>query len=128
MCIGTSLVISIGRSFNIPPGTHFAWRSRLWVYNPRTGKSYWTAYSGLFYDQTANASGYITLSDGTTLFVMGPSGGILPAYSPTSVWTVTGGLYVTPYVQVIGYGEAPVNITDVDYGSRYSAPNWCYFG
>jgi hypothetical protein len=127
MCVGTAMSISMGRNFGLPLGTHFAWRSRLRQYNPRTGVYSWTGYGPWEYDVMPNPSGYIQDSDGYWWFIMGPSGGILPTFSPTDAWTANG-LWVTPYVQVSGYGEHPVNITDIAGTGRFSAPNWCYLG
>lgn len=125
-CVGTAISLSMGRNFGLPLGTSFRWRSRLLVYNPRTGTQAFTGYGPWMYDQMPNPSGYFYY-DGAWWFVMGPSGGILPAFSPTDAWTSNGN-WVSPYVQVDGYGERPVNITGVAGSGRYSAPNWCYLG
>jgi hypothetical protein len=125
-CVGTSMSISMGRNFGLPMGTHFRWRSRLLIYNSRTGTNQMTAYGPWMYDEMPNPSGYIFIN-GSWWFVMGPSGGILPTFSPTDAWT-SAGAWVYPYVQVEGYGERPVNITGVAGTGRYSDPNWCWLG
>ena len=117
-----------GPGFGQPLGTQFAWRSRLLIYNPRARVSAYTPYGPWNYDVMPNPSGYIPLPGGGAIFVMGPSGLILPDYSPTSTWTISGGVWATPYIQVSGREERPVNVTDVDRYGRYDTPNWCWYG
>jgi len=126
-CVGTAMSLSMGRNFGLPLGTHFAWRSRLLVFDSRTGTSSFTSYGPWLYDQMPNPNTYTYNADGTVTFTMGTSGGVLPTYSPTDAWTGHG-VWVYPYVQVNGYGERPVNITGVAGTGRYSDPNWCYLG
>jgi hypothetical protein len=121
-CIGTATTLSIGRQFGLPAGTYFTWRSRLWMYNPRTGVQGWSNWSGTVSDRVTPGS-YL-LPGG--IFVMGPSGGINPAPSPQITWTVSRGWWVMPYAQVIGYGERPVNYGYVASPNAFSQPNWCY--
>jgi hypothetical protein len=121
-CISTATTLSIGRQFGLPAGTYFTWRSRLWMYNPRTGVQGWTNWSYTVSDRVTTGSyllpGYI--------FVMGASGGINPEPSPQITWNVSRGWWVMPYVEVIGYGERPVNYGYVESPNRFSQPNWCY--
>jgi hypothetical protein len=121
-CVGTAVSLSVGRQFGLAPGTNFAWRSRLYMYNPRTGVTGYSNYGPWIYDQITTDS-YI-LPDGT--FVMGATGGVNPAPAPTSVWTVSHGWYVTPYVQVSGVAERSVNFDSVFAPDSFAQPNWCY--
>jgi hypothetical protein len=121
-CVGTAVTMSIGRQFGLPAGTYFTWRSRLWMYNPTTGAQGWTNWSGTVSDRVT--PGTYLLPDGT--FVMGPSGGINPAPSPSITWTINRGWYVQPYAEVIGVGSRPVNFGYVAPPNGFAQPNWCY--
>jgi hypothetical protein len=121
-CVGTATTLSVGRDFGLAPGTYFRWRSRLRIYDPRTGAQFWSSWSGAVNDRVTTTS--YMLPDGT--FVMGASGGINPAPSPSITWTVNRGLYVMPYAEVIGYGERPVNYGYVARPNGFAQPNWCY--
>jgi hypothetical protein len=121
-CVGTATTLSVGRNFGLAPGTYFSWRSRLRIYDPRTGAQFWSSWSGSVSDRVTTTS-YL-LPDGT--FILGASGGINPAPSPSITWTVSRGLYVMPYAEVIGYGERPVNYGYVAPPNGFAQPNWCY--
>jgi hypothetical protein len=121
-CVGTAVTLSVGRQFGLAPGAYFTWRSRLYVYNPRTHVRGYTHWSRLFYDQVPTQT-YVT-PDGTLM--LGAPGGVNPAPAPTSVWTVNHGWWVTPYVHVTGVGTRPVNFAYVPGPDRFAQPNWCY--
>jgi hypothetical protein len=120
-CVGTSVALSVGRDFGLAPGTYFSWRARMLVYNPRTGAENWSAWSGLYYDRVSTTS--YMLPDGT--FVMGNTG-VDPSPVPTSAWSIQRGLWVSPYVEVTGYGTHPVNFGYVPAPDSFAQPNWCY--
>jgi hypothetical protein len=122
-CVGQFTTLSLGRQFGLPAGTYFSWRSRLWMYNPSSGVRGWSNWSYTVSDRVTTGSGLYGTS---TAVFSNASGGINPSTSPHITWTIPRGWWVMPYVQVLGYGERPVNYHTVYAPNDFSQPNWCF--
>lgn len=122
-CVGQFTTLSLGRQFGLPAGTSFTWRSRLWMYNPHSGVRGWSNWSGTVSDRVTTGSGLYGTS---TAVFSNASGGVNPASSPHITWTIARGWWVMPYIQVLGYGERPVNYDTVRAPNDFSQPNWCF--